>query len=115
MYVLITYTPLKFIIFYLPLFQDYNGLNLIHQDSFPENTITPIINTSTTMTDETTLNDIKLYEDKNSTVTDEECYGKYVTLRLRSIFDDSIKSEIKHEIDLLFNSLTTKHQEQISF
>lgn len=83
---------------------------MIHQDLFPRNTLPTIINTSTTIIDETSPNDIKLYEEKNLTETDDQYYGKYVAQRLRSVYDDSIKSEIKHEIDLLFNSLMIEHK-----
>lgn len=83
---------------------------MIHRDSVLVNTKTLIINTSSTMTNETSSNNIKLYKDKKSTEADEELYGIYVTQRLRNIFDDSIKNEIKHEIDLLFNSLMAEHK-----
>lgn len=84
---------------------------MIHQDSFPENTITTIINTSNTIIDKTSSRDIKLYEEQKESEADEECFGKYVTQRLKIIYDDSVKSEIKHEIDILFNSIMAEHME----
>lgn len=72
----------------------------------------PANNISITMLNETLSNIVKL-NDQLKPIDMDEAYGQYVAQRLKHVQNESVKSEIKLEIDFLFYKILRSTKDSV--